>query len=119
LALITANRPIEAASNQRNKKLQGVTELSAGALRNCQEAGPEGGFWSASTRLSRQILAGFRGFSHSRFGGPGERTPVHSATSLAACSLNPSGCILGDSRQNTKGFLAEVVSRAAPTVSRR
>jgi hypothetical protein len=33
--------------------------------------------------------------------------------------LHPNGCIVGDSRQNTRGFLAEVVSRAAPTVSRR
>jgi hypothetical protein len=39
---------------------------------------------------------------------------MRSSTGLAACRLNPGGCIVSDSRQNTKVFLAEVVSRAAP-----
>src|ERR1700758_690239 len=33
--------------------------------------------------------------------------------------LNPSGCIVGDSRRKTNTFFAQVVSRAAPTASRR
>ncbi len=37
------------------------------------------------------IFCGVRGFSHSRFGGPGEKTPIDSAASLSACLLNPGG----------------------------
>jgi hypothetical protein len=44
---------------------------------------------------------------------------VHSATGLAACPLNPSGCIVRRFAAKHKSFLAEVVNRAAPTVFRR
>jgi hypothetical protein len=79
--------------------------------------GPHGTSWSMfivdqrffvmSVALLRDLpgrFSGVRGFSHFRFGGPGEKTPTDSEASLSACLLNPSGCIVGDSRQNTNVF---------------
>jgi hypothetical protein len=45
------------------------------------------------------------------------KPPCGSETGLSACPLNPSGCIVGDSRQNTKGFLAEVANQGRPNRS--
>jgi hypothetical protein len=49
----------------------------------------------------QDIIAGFWGFSHTRFGGPGEKTPIMAEQDLACghsfVLRNPSGCIVGDS----------------------
>jgi len=87
------NRKLAETSNR-------TTELSMKELR------------SSGSRQRRRVFrifgtqdsCGVRGFFHSRFGGPGDRTPMHSEPGLAACLLNPNECIVGDSRQNTNVF---------------
>jgi hypothetical protein len=100
-----ANRHIEQASNQHARKQKSVTELLTGTLRNLR-----------GTRY--RFPAGFRGFSHSRFGGPGEKTPVRSTKGAAACPLSlsaePQRLHCRRFAAKHKGFLAEVMSRAAP-----
>lgn len=51
-------------------------------------------------RFWHDIIAGFWGFSHTRFGGPGEKTPITAAQDWLVVSFvlrNPGGCIVGDS----------------------
>jgi hypothetical protein len=68
---------------------------SSGSRQAAETSWPD--FWNV------EFLRG-RGFFHSRFGGPGDRTPMHSEPGLAAGLLNPNECIVGDSRQNTNVF---------------
>jgi hypothetical protein len=56
---------------------------------------------------------GVWGFSHTRFGGPGEKTPKAEAQARSL-ALNPGGSIVGDSQRNTSVFSARFVNRAAP-----
>ncbi len=59
------------------------------------------GYGEAGQRSGTKVIAGFWGFSHTRFGGPGEKTPIKAETKLACGHgfflRNPSGCIVGDS----------------------
>jgi hypothetical protein len=58
--------------------------------------------------MDSEILCGVWGFSHTRFGGPGEKTPIaaESACDIAVqtCLHNPGGSIVGDLWGNTNVF---------------
>jgi hypothetical protein len=56
---------------------------------------------------------GVWGFSHTRFGGPGEKTPKAEAQARSL-TLNPGGSIVGDSRRNTSVFSARFVNPGRP-----
>jgi hypothetical protein len=54
-------------------------------------------------RVDPKIVSGVWGFSYTRFGGPGKKTPIADAQ---ACDLrpNPGGSIVGDSWGNASVF---------------
>jgi hypothetical protein len=58
----------------------------------------------AGGTFSKQILAGLGDSLTLGLAAQMRKPPLHSATSLSACPLNPIGCIVGDSRQNTTVF---------------
>jgi hypothetical protein len=53
------------------------------------ESGGTAGAEVIPASFDREISSGFGGFSHTRFGGPGEKTPQWQQRRLGACVLTP------------------------------
>src|SRR3989442_11495683 len=64
-------------------------------------------------------FAGFRGSSHTRFGGPGEENPHSKQNRPCGLFAEPQRLHCRRFARKHKSFLTNVVSRAAPTASRR
>src|ERR1039457_5097896 len=69
-------------------------------------------------RIDSDIFCGVWGFSHTRFGGPGEKTPI-AAEQACDLSAQPRRQHCRRFVRKHKCFLGLVVNRAAPTASRR
>jgi hypothetical protein len=76
-------------------------------------------FWSVDvTKFEDAKFLRGSGFSHFRFGGPGEKTPCTARQAFRPFA-EPRRLHCRRFAVKHKGFLAQVVNRAAPTVLRR